>query len=141
MPNMQSIAEALRGRFASLVEGQVSTLVANSVTYDNTPPRAPGDATNWARVRVIETSFMQVSMGSPGNNRWRHKGQFVVELYTLSEMGDKDLRTTTQLIADVMRGTFSGVTMTTGPAAKPVGRVTKWWRIDLTQEWFADEFR
>jgi hypothetical protein len=69
----------------------------------------PRDET-WVRFNSQETVGSQVSMGSPGSNRFRHFGIVTIQIFQPQDQGSKDARAK----ATTALGAFMGVTTTNG---------------------------
>ncbi len=68
------------------------------------------DNKNWVRFTCQENDGEQVSMGSPGSNRFRHYGVVTIQVFQPQDRGSKDAR---QLATDAL-GVFMGAQTTNG---------------------------
>ena len=65
---------------------------------------------NWVRFNCQENDGEQVSMGSPGANRFRHYGLVTIQVFQPQDRGSKDAR---QLATDAL-GVFMGAQTANG---------------------------
>lgn len=65
----------------------------------------------WVRFNCQENDGRQVSMGSPGSNRFRQFGQVILQIFQPAGQGSKDARTKAAAALDAFKGavTSSGV--------------------------------
>jgi hypothetical protein len=82
---------------------------ATSVSYPDKDFTIP-EGENWVRFNCQETSGNQVSMGSPGNNRFRHFGLVTIQVFQPQGLGSKEARQ----LATTALGVFMGATTTNG---------------------------
>jgi hypothetical protein len=68
------------------------------------------DAENWVRFNCQENDGQQVSMGSPGSNRFRHYGIVTIQVFAPQDQGSIEAR---QLATDAL-GVFMGAQTTNG---------------------------
>jgi len=68
------------------------------------------DSENWVRFDCTENDGEQVSMGSPGSNRFRHYGIVTIQVFAPQDQGSVDAR---QLATDAL-GVFMGAVTTNG---------------------------
>lgn len=68
------------------------------------------DRENWVRFDCAENDGQQVSMGSPGSNRFRHYGIVTIQIFQPQDQGSKDAR---QLASNAL-GVFMGAVTTNG---------------------------
>lgn len=68
------------------------------------------DRENWVRFDCAENDGQQVSMGSPGSNRFRHYGIVTIQVFQPQDQGSKEAR---QLATDAL-GVFMGAVTANG---------------------------
>lgn len=68
------------------------------------------DRQNWVRFDCAENDGQQVSMGSPGSNRFRHYGIVTIQVFQPQDQGSKEAR---QLATDAL-GVFMGAVTANG---------------------------
>jgi len=68
------------------------------------------DGESWVRFNCQENDGSQVSMGSPGNNRFRQFGIVTIQVFQPNGQGSKDARSK----ATTALGAFKGITTTNG---------------------------
>lgn len=139
MPTLHEAVISIRQKFKDDVELGASGL-DGKVFYDNTPKEQPSTGV-WARVLVRPTTSEQVSIGSPGSNRFRHHGLLMIELYTPAAEGDEGLYGVYGVIKDSFKSqaTIDGVVYRNMPSITVIGRDQKWWRASVSINWYADE--
>lgn len=96
---------------------------------------------SWVRFNCQETTGNQVSMGSPGNNRFRHFGLVTVQVFQPQDQGSKDARQK----ATTALGVFMGATTTNGVKFFDVAGVTVgndgngYYQINVVASFYYDE--
>ena len=130
--SFESLANAIRSRFKTLVVGATSLVVA----YDKVQCQEPEDAV-WVRFSVLTGDTLQASLGA--SKRFRTVGVAVAQIFQPINQGDKDALVLADTIKSAFRATsISGVTFRT-PSLRRVGRDAKWYQLNLNCPFYADE--
>jgi hypothetical protein len=130
---------AIRGRFST--QWGSTTVVA----WPNVAFTPPTDAA-WVRFLIQDIDAAQVSYGDPLNNndRYRHIGRVVIQVFTLKGQGDKEARE----LADTAAGIFrkwsdagSGVLFRLAPFVRdiPIDE-PKWFQINVECPFLRDSY-
>lgn len=82
---------------------------ATQIAWDDLKFAIPSNE-NWVRFTCQENDGEQVSMGSPGSNRFRHYGVVTVQVFQPQGQGSREAR---QLATDAL-GVFMGAQTTNG---------------------------
>lgn len=132
--NIKSIGVSIRNRFKTLV----STPKSLPTQYDNLPFERPEDSL-YCRLAIRPGDSSRVSVGSPGNNRFRQSGIWVASLFEPIERGEDTVVDLADFIsrAFVSQGSYQGVTFR-APSITKVGRAGKYWQVNVTCEWYSD---
>lgn len=116
--------------------------------YDNDPnanpdpPQSPTSAgtKGYLVVSLLPGEAHQVSIGIPGNNRFRQPGVLQVQIYTPSSDGDKTTLEIADIVCNAFRSKNEGGVIYKTPYPKVFGTSGAWWRIDVICPWHSDYF-
>jgi len=131
--SFNALHDAINTRF------KVEVADAESVytVYDNFPD-AKTDDTEFVRFTVLPGESIQVTTGSPGNNRFRTAGIAVASVYNKVETGDNSNLVLIDKINEAFRAvTAGGVTYRT-PRVITVGRLGNWYQTNIEIPFYAD---
>lgn len=129
------VANVIRTRYQSLIE-QAQSLPTQYDNHNYTPPASPS---KWARATVLPGESRKVSIGTPGSDRFRTPGLFVVQVFTPIGQGDNQGLTLAEAIKEAFQSiTVSGVVFQT-PYIVNVGRDDSWWQINVNCPYYADD--
>lgn len=126
------IGETIRTTFDDLV----ATPESLATQYQNEPFTPPADDP-WASVFIIPGESRQASLGPMP--RFRTVGVLAVQLYAPIASGDGILLALTDTVTAAFRGQTIGGIVFRAPAARSMGRDSRWWRWDVTTGFFVDE--
>jgi hypothetical protein len=99
------------------------------------------DGESWVRFNCQETTGRQVSIGSPGSNRFRHFGFVFIQIFQPGGQGSQDARDK----AVIALGAFMGATTTNGVyfydvTARQVGNDGNgFYQINVVASYYCDE--
>lgn len=103
---------------------------------------APEDAP-WVRLNIADADAQWASMGDPGNNVERNRGQVTVQIFVPSGTGEGGALEYT----DVVKGMFrdwrdasTGLRFLVPPYARQVGIEGKWYQVNVVAPFEFDDY-
>ncbi len=132
---LEAAHAALRQRFAT---GWGST---TPVQWPNQRFDIPETA--WVRFVIEDADVQWRSMGDPGNNRERHIGQVVVQIFVPRGDGEGVSVEYADTIKAIFRGwqdATSGVRFRVPPYARQAGTERKWYQVNVVAPYEFDDF-
>jgi len=133
----QSMFDAIRARFKAQVEDTISPSLPTQ--YDNAPFTQPEDS-QWCRLTILPAGSTQEDIGT-ATHRYRTVGVIIAQIFTPLEKGDKE----PLIVADTIKTPFrsvsaAGVVYRTPSIGVPGrSRDNKWWQVNLTCPFYADD--
>ena len=129
----EQLFNAIRNRF----ETQVATPQSVFTVYPNTKHKLP-ESGMWVQFSVLPGEDIQVDVGT--QNRYRTTGIALANIFCPWETGEQDALVLADQIKTAFRGvTDAGVTYRT-PSVQVIGRTAgKWWQINVSCPWYADD--
>lgn len=114
-----------------LANGWATTPIA----WDSRPFEPPVNAA-WVRPQVFEGAAAQVSIGAVGNAhapaRFRHLGEFVIEVFVPLGMGAGAARGHADALAALYRGKRQNFVTFLAPTVIKIGaEQDRWWRLNV----------
>lgn len=97
--NADQAEAAIRKWFNGVWPGEADEIAWPDLKFD-----CPTDKT-WVRFDCKENDGQQVSMGSPGNNRFRQFGILTLSIFQPEDQGSKEARQYAAIIATALKGT------------------------------------
>lgn len=128
----EALHNAIRSRFKTEVADKNAGLV---VIYDNAPD--PDKDALWVRFTVLEGDANQQSLGPP--RKFRTVGVAVGQVFALVDTGDRKALQVADKIKLAFRAISAGGVTYRTPSVKNVGRVDRWWQVNVTCPFYADE--
>lgn len=127
---------SIRQRFETIWAGRTPAQMPN-VKFD-----APEDAP-WVRLNIADADAQWASMGDPGNNVERNRGQVTVQIFVPSGTGEGGALEYT----DVVKGMFrdwrdasTGLRFLVPPYARQVGIEGKWYQVNVVAPFEFDDY-
>ena len=130
---------AIRTRF-NTQWGSTTTVAWPNVNFD------PPNNAAWVRFVIQDIDSAQVSYGDPLNNndRYRHIGRVVIQIFTLKGQGDKEARELADTATAIFRkwsDTASGVLFRLAPFVRDVTEDdSKWFQINVECPFLRDSY-
>jgi len=133
--NYETIGNVIRTRFKTYIEDSIGGGLPTQ--YDNTTTFSRPENGRWARITVKEGEQRQVSIGS--TKRYRKIGILTVQVFTPIGQGDKDARVVADYIAERFRCVDDADVHFNTPHMEVIGRTEKWWQVNVTCPFYADD--
>lgn len=133
---------AIRERFETQWALAFDPSPAPSVQYPNVEFEAPNlDA--WVRLNIAQADAEWASLGDPGNNVQRSRGQVTAQIFVPSGEGEG----LALEYADVIRGIFrewrnasAGLRFLVPPYARQIGIDGKWYQVNVVAPFEFDDY-
>ncbi len=132
--NHAAISNIIRARVAT----QIATGLAIPVAYDNVQ-FVPPNSGSYIQASVIFGQSQQVSLGGPGQKRFRHIGLLTINIFAPVNTGDGAMLGTAGSVEALFRAvTVSGVVFQV-PNVLRVGQDGKYYQIAVQCPFYADD--
>ena len=97
----------------------------------------------WVRLNIAQASSDWASMGDPGNNVERNRGQVTVQIFTLAGEGEGDALEFADQVKAIFRSwadVASGVRFEVPPYTRQIGDQKKWYQVNVVAPFRFDDF-
>lgn len=89
---------------------------------------------------VLPASSQPVSIGAPGNNRFRHAGVVLVNLYVESGSGLPEILTLVEYVVEIFRRKQTETVYFLDPSPTPRGNEANWYKYSVSIPFYRDSF-
>lgn len=133
---IEAAHNAIRARF------ETQWGATTPVQYPNVKFESP-DESPWVRVAIIDADANWASMGVPGSNIERHRGQVTVQIFVPSGTGEgaaTEYADQVKAIFRSWRDAPSGLRFLVPPYARTIGVDGKWYQVNVVAPFEFDDF-